>query len=89
MKHFDTEHWHNLWKKREETRNILQRLLEVAVASPTNWLRVGVECKYVEVRIDLRTGDALFFTGQDSSGVRRKLTDEEIQKLTNPPRKED
>lgn len=47
----------NGWFVRDDFSKVAQAVGEVARTEPTRWVKHGIDCKYVEVRVDMRTGD--------------------------------
>lgn len=70
------QHRQNRWFHAFQLPEAAIAVAEVARKAPTRWLGVGVHVKYVDIRVDMRTGDFCFI---DNEGNR--LDDETIEKL--------
>lgn len=51
------KHKNNGWFHRNHLPDVATALYTTAVQEPTRWLKHGIDCKYVEIRVDMRTGD--------------------------------
>lgn len=68
------QHSTNGWFDRREFSKATEAIRSTAWTDPGRWLHHGgLECKYIELRIDMRTGDFIFM---NSNGER--LTNEVI-----------
>ena len=47
----------NGWFHATDLGNVANIIRTTAAAEPTRWLEHGIDCKYVEIRVDMRTGD--------------------------------
>lgn len=47
----------NGWFHASDLANVANIIRTTAAAEPTRWLEHGIDCKYVEIRVDMRTGD--------------------------------
>jgi hypothetical protein len=47
----------NGWFHSTDLGNVAKIIRTTALADPTRWLKHGIDCKYVEIRVDMRTGD--------------------------------
>lgn len=57
----------NGWFHATDLVNAASVIHTTARSEPTKWLENGIACKYVEIRIDMRTGD---FILRDNDGNR-------------------
>lgn len=53
-------HAQNKWFEAGSLYPVVKAIHETARNEPTKWLECGLDCKYVEVRVDMRTGDFCF-----------------------------
>lgn len=68
------QHKMNGWFNRTDLGNAANAIRTTAAAEPGRWLHHGgLDCKYVEIRIDMRTGD---FVMMNATGAR--MTNEVI-----------
>lgn len=47
----------NGWFHSTDLGNVANIIRTTAAADPVRWLTHGIDCKYVEIKIDMRTGD--------------------------------
>lgn len=64
----------NGWFHATDLVNVAAVIYSTARSEPTRWLKHGILCKYVEIRVDMRTGD---FVLRDNDG--NILTNEAIE----------
>lgn len=70
------QHIRNGWFSSADLGQVMKAIHETARTEPTRWLEHGIDCKYVQVRVDMRTGD---FCIQNAFGDR--LLNEEILRM--------
>jgi len=66
----------NGWFYAEELVRATTAVSNAIKRSPTNWMKVGITVKYIQIRIDQRTGD---FILQDGYG--QPMINDEIYEL--------
>ena len=47
----------NGWFHSTDLANVAEVIRTTAQSEPTRWLEHGIDCKYVEIRVDMRSGD--------------------------------
>lgn len=47
----------NGWFHSTDLANVAEVIRTTAQSEPTRWLEHGIDCKYIEIRVDMRTGD--------------------------------
>ena len=51
------QHRQNGWFVSADLGKAVKAIHTTATGEPTRWLEHGIDCKYVEIRVDMRTGD--------------------------------
>jgi hypothetical protein len=64
---------HNSWFRKDD---LVTTVLEINKSTPVNWMKLGARSKYIQIKIDSRSGD---FVLKDSYG--QIMTDQEINEL--------
>ena len=70
------QHNQNKWFQAPELIGAVQAIADTAKNDPMRWLAHGIDCKYVNVQVDLRSGD---FIIKNAFGDR--LSNEDVVKM--------
>jgi hypothetical protein len=52
----------NGWFHNTDLANVAEIIRTTAQSEPCRWLEHGIDCKYVELRVDMRSGDFILKT---------------------------
>lgn len=67
------KHKNNGWFHRNYLTDVAAVIFKTAVTEPTRWVDKAIDCKYVEIRVDMRTGDFCL-----KNSFNNLMTDEDI-----------